>query len=148
MEVEKKGEHWEKFEDYVVWLSLPKQPISRDEMESLGYDEEMCTLMLVRTKKAYSEYSGVPYLTLVSWDKDPKVPKLVKEAWRKWARKLTPSVIGRLYQKVMEEGDAPRVKAWQSFIEQEADKVAFDAGFEDIAKNIAEDGDALEEKGN
>ncbi len=41
----------------------------------------------------------------------------------------------------MEEGDAPRIKLWTQFIEEEKEEVNLNTGLEKILENMKEDGD-------
>lgn len=135
--------YWKFFDMYCFWLSLPKQYVdyADDKLQRLGFDEDTIELLRIRTKKAFAEKYQIGYASLLAWDKDPKAENAVREHWRRWAKKKTPNVIGKLYEKIMEEGDAARIKTWQSFVEQQADKLDIDAGLSKVYENMQKDGD-------
>ena len=134
---------WENFERYCIWLSLPKQfsRATQEKLEEFGFDEESIELIRLPTRKAFSEKYNIPTSMLAQWDNDPKAEQAIKDHWRRWAKRKTPNVVGKLYEKIMEEGDAARIKVWQSFVEQQADKLDIDAGLSKVYENMKADGD-------
>lgn len=131
------------FDTYCLWLSLPRHlaRLPEEKLQELGFDEDSIKLLRITTKKLFADTYQVTTEMLRKWDADPKAEQAIKDHWRRWAKKKTPNVIGKLYEKIMEEGDAARIKVWQAFVEQQADKLDIDAGLSQIYKNMQADGD-------
>ena len=143
MEEIKDPRMWKLFEIYSVWCSLPRfyAKFPNDKLESYGLGENDIELVKIPTKKAFSEEFDVSLSTLRKWDNSKELKDKLKETCKGWAKKLTPNVVGKLYQMIMEEGDAPRIKLWTQFIEEEKEEVNLNTGLEKILENMKEDGD-------
>ena len=103
----------------------------------------MIELTKVRNIKEFSKKYAIPYQLLIDWKIEAKKDGTYRSKFKEWAKNLTPNVVGRLYQKIMEEGDAARIKLWKEFIEEEGDKLSIDASLAKIIKNMEEDGEEI-----
>lgn len=100
---------------YLMWKSLPIDFIKggREHLLSAGIDdEELLALADIKTQKEFAKEFGLNETTLVVWKKAP-IPVEYRELdWRYWAKKLTPRVIGYLFEGIKAEKDAGRIKLW------------------------------------
>jgi hypothetical protein len=132
---------WEHFDRYCKWLSLPRHFAGKldADLMGLGFDEETIALLRIPSKKAFAESCNMPYTVLKTWDVDPKAEVAVKDHWRRWAKQKTPNVVGKLYEKIMADGEASHIKIWQGFVEQQADKLDIEAGISRVYDNMKAD---------
>lgn len=100
---------------FLMWKSLPVDFTrgGREHLLSTGIDdEELLILADIKTQKEFAAKFDLNETTLVKWKKAP-VPVEYRELdWRYWAKKLTPRVIGYLFEGIKAEKDAGRIKLW------------------------------------
>lgn len=100
---------------YLLWKSLPIDFIrgGREHLLSAGIDDyELLELSDVKTQKQFAEKYELNEDTLVIWNKQPIPAEYREMDWRYWARKLTPRIIGFLFEGIKAEKDAARIKLW------------------------------------
>lgn len=100
---------------YLTWKNLPFAWLgySRDDLEGLGIqDEAVLELAGIKSQKEFAAKFGLNETTLVEWNKNTPPVEYQDLDWRKWAVGLTKNVVGTLYEKIKEDGDAARVKLW------------------------------------
>jgi len=130
---------------FVTWLNMPniyklKTP---QELKNMGLDNDLIDLVAIKNLKEFSSKIGVTIQTLHKWREEAKNSGHYKRKFKEWAKDLTPNVVGKLYEQIMKEGDAARIKLWKEFIEEEGDKLSIDASLAKILKNMEEDGEKL-----
>ncbi len=128
---------------YAKWLCLPKK-IKLSSQDSNQFSELEQKILNINTKKEFSEEFSVSLPTLTSWENSDIVIS-EKKKWKDMYRKLTPTVTGKLYEKIIEEGDAQRIKLWYQHIEDEKDDNNVNFNFSDIFNNMKQDGDLNED---
>jgi len=137
---------WLAFSKYCEWLSLPRHysGLTSEQLEEKGFPIELVELLQLKYKKDFSSHFQVGPEILKEWDKHPELRGRVKQNWKSWCKCLTPGVMGKFYEKLMEDADPGRMKIWMEHVEEE-DKsdntVNLNIGFENILKSMREDGD-------
>ena len=141
------------FETYCLWRSLPRQycNFTDEALEKVGItDPEIVILIKLKNTTAFAKKFGVSGSTVYSWDKTEAFDKKVKDNWKKWAKRLTPNLVGKLYTKALEEGDIAAIKLWKEWVEGEAEgiNVALDEGLMKVMQNMKEDEDKAHDGNN
>lgn len=137
---------------FLIWKSIPisLRVAGREYAESLGIDDEdLLMLMGIKTQKDFAEKFGLnaSHISEV-WNKEKVPPEYEDINWRTWASKLTHNVVKRLYEAIMDEGDAARIKLWlqavDNFVEESKvnENVSNETlkGVRDLISSIKSDG--------
>jgi len=137
----KDSKMWRLFDLYTIWSSLPKyySTFTDEKLKGYNLDSEIIELIKMPTKKEFCEKFKVSLSTLKRWDNTQELQDRLKENYKEWAKKLTPNVIGKLYEKIMEEGDASRIKLWKEFIVGQNAALDVNTGLDRILENIKEE---------
>jgi hypothetical protein len=141
---------WAAFDSYCVWKSLPKHYslVSKDELSGKGLPDDIIDLALIKTKKEFAKKFCLSTQMMSGWDSHPDLNKKVKASWKQWCKMYTPNVLAKFYEKLMEEGDAARMKIWMQTIEEEKSEEDgsknINIGIEAVLRNMKEDGDLNE----
>lgn len=83
-----------------------------------------------KTQKELALLINVEQGTLSDWKKRPEYYDLVRDEMRRWGKGKTQNIIGALYRKAVQEGNAQEAKLWFQFIEDWKEKT------EQESKNI------------
>ena len=124
---------------YAKWLCLPTNIILSPKDSNQFTDLER-KILSIRTRKEFGKQFGVSTDSLQNWEKGAMV-KAEKKKWKDMFRCLTPNVAGKLYENIIEEGDAASIKLWFQHIEGEQDEGSINFNFGAILENMKEDGD-------
>lgn len=133
------------FEQYCIWKSIPVHfhYLVEGSADLAGFDDNVRELVKLQTKDAFCEKYGVPRENIYLWEKHPDFEALMRASWKAWARSKTPNVINKLYEKIMEDGDAPRIKVWAQLVEDQQEKstINIDLGISRVKEAMREDGE-------
>ena len=137
---------------YLLWKALPPnmKRLGRAYAEGLGIDDEdLLQRLEIKTQKEFSEKFGLSETHISEvWNVQP-IPAEYKDIdWRSWAKKLTHNVVHALYEGIIEDKDAQRIKLWLQAVDNfvEESKVTEDIGKEtlgavrDIVEKIRNEG--------
>jgi hypothetical protein len=106
---------------------------------------ELCKIKNVRD---FAEVYKYPYNEIRFWHSHPDFEKKMKGCWKGWLKKYTPGVMAKFHEKLLEEGDAQRMKVWLQAVEGEEcvdeKNVNVSIGLEAIMKSMKEDGELTE----
>jgi hypothetical protein len=123
------------FETYIVWKSIPallKMPPASRHTGTPSSPKEFCKVMGIeneqiialagiRSQTQFAEHFGVHINTLTDWNKLIAKRDPLSDL-RHWATGLTKNVLMSLYHKVLQNGDAERVKLWFQIVEGWSEK--------------------------
>ncbi len=107
-------------EIFKIWLTLPDQFKGTTEriIELLGItDTQTREILKIRSMGEFASEWNVAPQTLSRWRKEIEENSDFFADVKKQMRKLTRNVIGALYRKAIEEGDASRAKLWLQAID-------------------------------
>ncbi len=107
-------------EVFKLWLSLPDIFKGSPEriVELLGIQDDISKeLLKIKSMTEFASEFGVIPQTLSGWRKDIEDDVDFMPAVKREMRKLTKNIMGALYRKTLEEGDAARVTIWMKIIE-------------------------------
>ena len=107
------------YRDFLLWQSLPSFLFKMDQerLDLMNLDEEILSLLDVKTQKEFAKKYGLEQGTLCDWKNNP-IPEEYRDInWRVWAKRLTKNVVGALYRQALIDGDAARAKLWFQLIE-------------------------------
>jgi hypothetical protein len=135
---------WAAYDSYCEWLSLPRHyaTVPREKLVGFGLPEHLIELASISTKKQFGDKFLIEPGMLLSWDKLPDLQEKVKKNWKQWAKHLTPGVMGKFHEKLMEEADPARMKIWLQTIEDEGKEdstINLSIGIDNIRKSMQED---------
>lgn len=100
---------------YLIWRSMPVRWLGLKEghLKDAGItDEDIILLSKIKTQKRFASKFGLDVTTLVEWNKQPVPTEFQELDWRSWAKYLTPNVIARLYEKIIDKPDPLSIKLW------------------------------------
>lgn len=142
----KDSKSWAAFEKYCEWLSLPRyfSKLTPEQLEEKGFNTDLIELLSIKYKKDFSVKFSISLEMLNDWDKHPELKARIKKNWKSWCKKLTPGVMGKFYEKLMEEADPGRMKIWMEHVEEEnkdEGSVNINLGLDNILKSMKEDGE-------
>lgn len=119
------------FELYVMWCSLP--PIFKGkgeaELRRLGFETpEMMDLVMIATQEEFRKKFTVGKNTLTRWNKKIAQENLVYPGTKDLMKKLWPNAVGAFYLRLLEHGDAQRMRLFAQLGEDWVEKtdVRFD----------------------
>jgi len=133
------------FEKFAQWLSLPRHfsKFTTEQLEEKGFNPDIIELIQIRFRKDFAEKFFVSVPMLHEWEKCPEMQSRIKQNWKAWAKRLTPGVMGKFYEKLMIEGDASRMSLWMKSIEDEGKEdqksININVGLENIIRSMKED---------
>lgn len=116
---------------FELWMTIPDQFKGAPEriVALLGItDSIMLELIRIPTMQAFADEFGVIPQTLSRWRGEMENDSDFLVDVKKQLRRTTRNVLGSLYRKVLEEGDAPRVMAWMKIVEDWREHLAIDPG--------------------
>lgn len=105
---------------FEMWMTLPDQFKGAPERITalLGInDPVLLELLKYPTMQSFAEEFGVIPATLSRWRGEMESGGDFLNDVKKEMRKLTRNVIGSLYRKMLEDGDATRAMAWMKIVE-------------------------------
>ena len=118
-------------EAFKSWLLLPKTFLGAPEnvLRVLGItDPESVELCSIRSQVEFASKFGVVEPTLSHWKREMQRGNDFND-FRISMQSLTKNVMGALYRKAIEEGDAPRVKLWLQTVEGWNETIGHNIGF-------------------
>jgi hypothetical protein len=107
-------------EVFKLWLSLPDQFKGAPERITalLGMTDPIALeLLKIPTMIAFGAEFGIHPPTLSDWRREIEDHSDFLSDVKKEMRKTTRNILGALYRKTLEEGDAARVTAWMKIVE-------------------------------
>lgn len=134
MPIEANSNNWtplkpKEYRLYLVWKHLPYNLVQLDpsHLERLKIrDPEIELLMGITTQKEFSERFDVDEGTLTDWNTKP-VPDDYKDIpgnARRWTSQLTGNVLHALYEGILKEKDANRIKLWLQYHDDLVEKTS------------------------
>ena len=108
------------FQSYVTWKSLPSLLRSEKEetLRKLGFeDDNILVLLKIRSQKEFAGIYKISQKCLSDWNLRIDEKDLLKDARKKYFRKLMSNVITAVYRKTLSEGDAQRGKFLAQYLE-------------------------------
>lgn len=128
----------EEFKAFAIWLSMPplmrkpprdKQgnaPTIEDFCAQMGIDDdEVISLVKIRTMTEFSEKYGISQNTLTAWRKEIKRQDIMHDI-RVWANELNSNVVFALYNKAIRGGLPEHYKLWFQVIAGWSEKIRVD----------------------
>ena len=134
------------FDKFGEWLSLPRHfsKFTIEQLEEKGFSPDLIELVQLRYRKDFGEKFCITKDMLHDWERCPEMQSRIKQNWKAWAKRLTPGVLGKFYEKLMVEGDAGRMNIWMKSVEEEGKddgKVNVNIGIDNILKSMKADGE-------
>ncbi len=123
---------------YLIWRSLPPnmKRLGRSYAEELGIDDEdILSIIDIKTQREFAEKFGLNESHISEiWNVKAPPVEFQNIDWRTWAKKLTKNVMGALYEGIIKDQDAPRIKLWLQAVDNfvEESKVTNDIGTETL----------------
>lgn len=100
---------------FLIWKALPLEIKNGGVayLQKAGVDdEELLELCQVKTKLDFGKKYGLNKDTLTDWNRRPVPPEYKDIDWRYWARQFTTRVVSLLFEGIIEDKDAARIKLW------------------------------------
>lgn len=134
------------FEKFIEWSSLPRHfsKLPEAKLNEMGLSSELVEMLKITTKKDFASTYCVTTEMLRDWEKHPDFTNRIKMNWKKWTKHLTPGIMGKFAEKLMQEADPARMNIWLKVVEDEGKdegRVNLNIGIDNIIKSMKEDGD-------
>lgn len=103
---------------FFLWMQLPVRYRGAPDavMNTLGIDGDLRDLARIESMKAFGEVCHIGHGTLTQWRREFEESDEGKDT-RKLFRRLSREMVGALYRKGIEHGDAERFKVYMQYVE-------------------------------